>query len=51
MNTGTKGIEPMTVSHIAGRSKKGIKPVLAKCYTEHGSGLGKSRWVVERSLS
>lgn len=25
--------------------------MLAKRYTEHGSGLGKTRWVVERSLS
>lgn len=27
----------------------GIKPVLAKRRTEHGSGLGKFRWVVERA--
>jgi transposase len=31
--------------------KKGVKPVLAKRYTAHGSGLGRTRWVVERSLS
>jgi transposase len=29
--------------------KRGIKPVLAKRRTEHGSGLGKFRWVVERT--
>jgi len=29
----------------------GIKPVLAKRNTEHGSGLGKTRWVVERTIS
>ena len=29
----------------------GIKPFLAKRGTEHGSGLGKIRWVVERTLS
>jgi len=29
----------------------GIKPLLAKRGTEHGSGLGKHRWVVERTLS
>jgi IS5 family transposase len=28
---------------------RGIKPVLAKRRTEHGSGLGKYRWVVERT--
>lgn len=30
---------------------RGIKPVLARRNTEHGSGLGKTRWVVERCLS
>lgn len=29
----------------------GITPVLAARHTEHGSGLGKTRWVVERTLS
>lgn len=29
----------------------GIKPILAKRRTEHGSGLGIYRWVVERTLS
>jgi IS5 family transposase len=29
--------------------ERGIKPVLAKRRTEHGSGLGKYRWVVERT--
>ena len=28
-----------------------MKPLLAKRRTAHGSGLGKTRWVVERSLS
>ncbi|WP_243830307.1 IS5 family transposase [Caballeronia sp. SBC1] len=28
---------------------RGIKPVLAKRRSEHGSGLGKYRWVVERT--
>ncbi|WP_176025913.1 transposase, partial [Burkholderia vietnamiensis] len=27
---------------------RGIEPVIAKRRTEHGSGLGKYRWVVER---
>lgn len=31
--------------------RRGIEPVLAKRYTEHGSGLGVFRWVVERTLS
>lgn len=30
---------------------KGIRPVLAKRRTGHGSGLGVHRWVVERTLS
>jgi transposase len=29
----------------------GIEPLLAKRNTEHGSGLGKTRWVVERTLA
>ncbi|MGC2967722.1 IS5 family transposase [Paraburkholderia aspalathi] len=29
--------------------ERGIKPVIAKRRTEHGSGLGKFRWVVERT--
>jgi transposase len=29
----------------------GIKPVLAKRNTEHGSGLGEFRWFVERTIS
>jgi transposase len=31
--------------------KRRIKPLLAKRNTPHGSGLGKTRWVVERSIS
>jgi transposase len=31
--------------------KRGIKPVIARRGTEHGSGLGKLRWVVERTFS
>ena len=31
--------------------RRGIQPVLAKRNTEHGSGLGVYRWVVERTLS
>jgi transposase len=31
--------------------KKHIQPILAKRGTEHGSGLGRTRWVVERTLS
>jgi hypothetical protein len=29
--------------------ERGIKPVIAKRRTEHGSGLGQFRWVVERT--
>ena len=30
--------------------KRGIKPVIARRETEHGSGLGIYRWVVERTF-
>jgi transposase len=29
----------------------GIKPVIARRHTEHGSGLGRYRWVVERTFA
>jgi transposase len=28
---------------------RGIRPIIARRRTEHGSGLGKFRWVVERT--
>jgi len=31
--------------------KRGVKPVIARRGTEHGSGLGKERWVVERTFA
>jgi transposase len=31
--------------------QRGIEPVLAKRNTPHGSGLGKYRWVIERTES
>jgi transposase len=31
--------------------QRGIQPVLARRNTEHGSGLGVYRWVVERTLA
>lgn len=30
---------------------RGIEPVIARRHTDHGSGLGKFRWVVERTIS
>jgi len=30
---------------------RGIKPVIARRGTEHGSGLGRDRWVVERGFA
>jgi transposase len=30
---------------------KGITPMIARRCTEHGSGLGKSRWVVEQTFA
>ncbi len=37
--------------HRQALRNRGIEPVIAKRRTEHGSGLGKYRWVVERSHS
>ena len=37
--------------HRAWLRSLGIEPVLAKRHTPHGSGLGVSRWVVERTLA
>ena len=31
--------------------KRGVKPVIAKRKTKHGSGLGRERWVVERTFA
>jgi len=31
--------------------QRGIKPLIARRQTEHGSGLGRERWVVERTIS
>jgi transposase len=31
--------------------KRGIKPIIARRQTEHGSSLGKQRWVVERTFA
>jgi len=31
--------------------QQGIKPVIARRQTGHGSGLGRCRWVVERSFA
>ena len=37
--------------HRQALRRRGIAPVLAKRNTEHGSGLGVYRWVVERTIS
>jgi transposase len=31
--------------------ERGIRPVIARRQTEHGSGLGRVRWVVERTFA
>ena len=31
--------------------KRGIKPVIARRRTDHGTGLGRQRWVVERTFA
>ena len=35
--------------HRQALRERGIEPVIARRRTEHGSGLGKYRWVVERT--
>jgi transposase len=37
--------------HLQELRRRGISPLLAKRGVSHGSGLGKSRWVVERSFA
>jgi len=31
--------------------QRGVKPLIAHCQIEHGSGLGRHRWVVERTFA
>lgn len=31
--------------------RRGVKPLIARRETEHGSGLGRERWVVERTFA
>ena len=38
-------------AHRRALRARGIQPVLARRNTEHGSGLGVLRWVVERTLA
>jgi len=37
--------------HRQALKERGITPRIAKRKTEHGSGLGKDRWVIERTIS
>ena len=37
--------------HRAALRQRGITPMLARRYRPHGSGLGRTRWVVERTLA
>ncbi len=37
--------------HRRALAKRGIKSQIARRYTEHGSGLGKTRWVIERTIA
>ncbi len=46
---GDRGYQWKAASDELRRRK--IRPIIAKQRTEHGSGLGKHRWVVERTLS
>jgi len=38
-------------SHRDALAARGIKSQLARRYSEHGSGLGKTRWVIERTIA
>jgi transposase len=38
-------------SHREALRERGITPKIAQRNTEHGSGLGKERWVIERTIS
>jgi len=38
-------------AHREALRELGITPIIARRYTEHGSGLGILRWVVERTIS
>ena len=40
-----------SAKHRSELRARGIKPRIAKRETEHGSGLGRERWVVERTFS
>jgi transposase len=31
--------------------QRGVKPLIARRHTDHGSGLGRHRWVVERTFA
>lgn len=46
---GDRGYQGQAASDELRRMR--IKPLIAKQRTEHGSGLGKQRWVVEQTLS
>jgi transposase len=37
--------------HRAELRRRGITPILARRYRPHGRGLGRTRWVVERTLA
>jgi transposase len=38
-------------SHRRQLRARGIRPLIARRKTSHGTGLGRERWVVERTLS
>jgi transposase len=41
----------MTTTTTAELWRRGVKPVIARRGTEHGSGLVRVRWVVERTFA
>ncbi len=49
--SGSSPTAATTTTATGGCWKRGIKPVIARRQTEHGSGLGCYRWVVERTFA
>jgi predicted metal-dependent phosphoesterase TrpH len=43
--------KPLDKVAVEKRWRRGVKPIIARRGTEHGSGLGRWRWVVERIFS
>jgi Transposase DDE domain len=45
------GVKPVSGRSVGPNNLTTLKPVIARRATEHGSGLGVHRWVVEQSIA